>query len=157
MTIALLVLLLMGVAGLAWQAHVSAAALEKRLLGRLTNAETAMVLKMELIADDLTAGLLRLRDDAVTRISDIQQAEPRIVTVEVPVEVHTPAPSSTAVTPRPKRETVITFMDCDETDAIDSIVIDQLRRGLHIMRHGVKYVCVRGNNQDGWIYRQERA
>ena len=118
--------------------------LSRRSLTRQAEIETRLTKKIDLLGDDLTAGLLNLRNDAVTRISDIQQQPAQMVRATGPV------PGS----PRLKREVTLIFMDQDECHEIGRVVIYPLRRAQRTTYAGQSYVCARGSVESGaFIYR----
>lgn len=130
------------------------------IVQEISGSETRLSAAMGVMHDELNASLLRLQDDAVTRISEIQAQPAQVVRVEVPASQPVTIPSAAVqtVTPQPKarREVTLLLMDRDEVEVVHRVSIDPLRRSRTVHYENVKYACVRGPLADGsFIYRRD--
>lgn len=118
--------------------------------------ETIAVLR-----DDMTAALLRLQDDAVTRISEIQAQPAEVVRVEVPI----PAPITAAVPaplvpsrdrsmPPARQPVTLILMDSHEQQELHRVDVDPARRSRTVTVGGVRYSAAR-ETADGFIYKRD--
>lgn len=128
----------------------------------VSGSEARLSAALGVMHDELNASLLRLQDDAVTRISEIQAQPAQVVRVEVPSAIPVATVSAAVPVAQPRamtarREVTLILMDADEDVEVQRVSVDPIRRSRTVHVNGVKYSCVRGPLQDGaFIYRRDR-